>query len=50
MNNKRVIDVLKLPGPQRRHIQPLARTLILEDPRLADDPRKLTEMVIKRWT
>lgn len=49
VNNKEVIDKLMLPGPQRRHIQPLARELILENPDLAGNPRKLTEMVIKKW-
>jgi len=49
VDNKRVIDELMLPPPERSRIKPLARELILADPKLADDPRKLTDLVVKKW-
>jgi len=49
VDNKRVIDELMLPPPERSRIKPLARELILADPKLADDPRKLADLVVKKW-
>ena len=47
VDNNRIIQELDLPAPDRRYIQPTARNLILVDPRLAQDPRKLTDRVIQ---
>lgn len=47
VDNRRVIDVLDLAGPDRRHIVPTARHLILQDPELASKGQHLTDRVIK---
>ena len=47
VDNRRVIDVLKLDGPSRRHITPTARHLILQDPELASKGQHLTDRVIQ---
>jgi len=47
VDNKRIIDVLKLEGPDRRHITPTARHLILQNPELASKGQHLTDAVIK---
>jgi tRNA nucleotidyltransferase/poly(A) polymerase len=49
VDNQRVIEDLKLPGPERAKIIPLARQIILESPLLIHDGRKLTEEVLRRW-
>lgn len=49
VDNQRVIEALKLPGPERAKIIPLARKIILEEPLLVSDGRKLTEEVLRRW-
>lgn len=49
VNNKVVIDQLNLPGPERGKITPLARSLILRDPSLAKDGRRLTQEVLHAW-
>jgi tRNA nucleotidyltransferase/poly(A) polymerase/2'-5' RNA ligase len=49
VDNVRVIDQLKLAGPDRAKIIPLARRLILESPALATDGQRLTDEVLKRW-
>jgi tRNA nucleotidyltransferase/poly(A) polymerase len=47
VENRRVIEVLDLPAPSRRHIVPTARHLILQDPELAGKPGHLTDRVIQ---
>lgn len=47
VDNRRIIDVLDLPGPERRHIVPTARHLILQSPELAEKGQHLTDAVIK---
>lgn len=47
VDNKRVIDVLKLPPANRRHITPTARHLILQNPDLAKKGQHLTDVVIQ---
>jgi tRNA nucleotidyltransferase/poly(A) polymerase/2'-5' RNA ligase len=47
VDNPRIIDVLKLPGPDRRHIVPTARHIILQDPKLAVKGQHLTDRVIE---
>jgi tRNA nucleotidyltransferase/poly(A) polymerase len=47
VDNRRIIDVLSLAGPERRHIVPTARHLILQDPELAQKGQHLTDAVIK---
>lgn len=47
VDNRRVIDVLEMDGPSRRHITPTARRLILRDPELAHAGENLTERVIQ---
>jgi len=49
VDNGKVIKDLSLPGPDRRHIAPRARTLILQEPALADNAKKLTDKVISTW-
>lgn len=50
VNNRRVIEELDLAPAFRRYITPLARRLLLQFPRLSEDPRRLTETVIERWS
>jgi len=49
VDNRRIIEELGLPGPERRLILPMARDLILKNPPLAADGRRLTEEVLRAW-
>ncbi len=49
VNNREVIERLGLKGPQRGSILPTARRLILDDPRLAKDGRRLTQEVVRNF-
>jgi len=49
VDNREVIDRLSLEGAQRGEITPLARKLILRDPSLAMNGRKLTQEVIRNY-
>lgn len=49
MDNKKIIDALNLPGPERKHIIPRARDLLLERPELANNPTRLTDEIIREW-
>jgi hypothetical protein len=50
VDNKRIIEELSLPGPERRHIAPRARTLMLIEPSLANSSKKLTDKLISTWS
>jgi len=49
VDNREVIEKLNLQGAQRGEIMPLARNLILKDPNLAMNPRRLTQKVIRSY-
>jgi tRNA nucleotidyltransferase/poly(A) polymerase len=49
VDNRQIIATLNLPPHDRQHITPLAREVLLESPRLADDPAELTRRVIGGW-
>jgi tRNA nucleotidyltransferase/poly(A) polymerase/2'-5' RNA ligase len=47
VDSRRVIEVLDLPGPDRRFIVPTARHVILQEPELAAKGQHLTDRVIE---
>lgn len=49
LDNRKIIDVLNLSGPERRHLVPKARKLILDNPDLAFDQGRLTNAVIQSY-
>jgi tRNA nucleotidyltransferase/poly(A) polymerase len=46
-DNTEVFETLNIPAPERGKMKPAARSLLLGDPSLARNPRKLTDLVIR---
>jgi len=47
VDNRKVFEALDLQGPDRSKIKPAAQQLLLQDPSLASNARKLTDEVIR---